>query len=157
MDPLPHRQNQHRRRAINRIASYDLIPPLTQNRPIAVRLHLHDRKDRPDGHVHVQIGRPIQRIKVEDVIPRLRLLEPLNLIHLLGDQRGHMATVKRLKEDIVCHDIERLLRLALNVRLIRLPKVSLKRHVAHMAGNTGTARRDIFDQENERRISVRGR
>ena len=116
--------DQHRARAVEDVASRDLGGPGLQEVLCGERLaHGRDAPDdaenRADADVHVNIGRPVERIDQHDVLAdsALAVLAAQHkVLPLLGSNSAHaLPCGKDAHERVVREDVEFLLLLVLNV------------------------------------------
>src|SRR5690606_21309176 len=121
---VPGRVDEHRRRTVDDVPRRDLLEPRLEAVLEPAALGLRDLavhgEDRADRDVRFDVRRPVERIVEEDVVPDRELLRyRKDLVRLL---RGHAAevaaVVERLEDDLVGVDVELLLLLAVDVRLV---------------------------------------
>src|ERR1039457_2508559 len=80
-----------------------------------------NREYRPNGDVHVDVGRTVQRIKYQQIFA-LRILcrNRIHIIHFFGSHRRQVTTpLGGFDKHLVGDDVQLLLRLALNVLATR--------------------------------------
>src|SRR3990170_2316117 len=159
---LPRGVDEHCARAIDDVARGDLPAARLQH-----VLHLaaaaagdlaHDREDRSNRHVDVDVRRSIERIEQKAVLPATEVLRYVDDVRLF--LRGHgaeaPAVINRLDDYLVGEDVELLLRLALHVLQVGRAEDVGKARASNLVGDHLGGEREVVKQAGQltRRLGV---
>lgn len=109
---------------------------------------LLDRKDAANRHIHVDVGRAIERIEQQQVLaPRIFTRQLVGLLELLGHHPGDMtAPLGGTQKVIVGEHIQPLLHLALNVGVIDRAQRAAQRAGRDTLRDRLAGQRDVEDK-----------
>ncbi len=113
--------HEHRARAVDDVARGDLATAGLQHvfhfAACAARDLLVHAEDRADGHVHVDVGRAVERIEQQHVLAVPEAFRNVDDVRLFLGRHGAepSAVVERLDDDLVRNHVELLLHLTLHV------------------------------------------
>ena len=150
---VPRGVDQHRVRAVQRIAGRDLLPAgevqRLGERLAAARGPAVHREDRADRHVHVDVRRAVQRVHEHDVLALVGVADnAFGPFHFLGDHLGdELAVGKGFEKRLVRDFVQLLDDLALHVEATgRAERVGQPGH-AQPPRNTLGGQRNLGQQD----------
>ncbi len=124
--PVAGREHEHRGRPVDDVARGHLLGPRKERGVdgglLALGKAVH-REDGPHRHVHVDIGRAVERVEQDDVPPDVpgARRDRDDLVGLFRDDQAGLATEPESLDELGVGDgVELLLDLALDVRLTRV-------------------------------------
>jgi hypothetical protein len=143
-------------RAVDRVAGADLPCAGLEENVLLGRgaLRRQHRKNRADGHVHVDIARPVERVEQQQVVAaRVRHRNAHRLVHLLGGHgRQSAAPFVGLDQHLVGDDVEFLLGFALDVGRGGAAQHAAQCAATHRVGNRFDRARHRFQQQAQVRV-----
>jgi hypothetical protein len=142
-------QDDHRRRAVDRVSSTDLLRPRLQevlrDGVVAWIRSTQNRENATDREVHVDVRRTVERVEHQEVLAaRIALRDGMRCLQLLGHHPGEQAApFVGAQEKVVRDQVEFLLRLALDIGRRRRPEHTAERTVGNPLGDRPAGERNV--------------